>query len=71
MNTLTQAITAMGGPAAFAAQLGITRQAAYKWMSDGYAPPQRAVEIARITGLPARDMVDEATRSLALEIAGL
>ena len=58
MNTITRAAEAVGGGTALASRLGVTRQAVHKWMTDGFAPPKRAVEIAKMTGLPALDMVD-------------
>lgn len=71
MNTITRAAEAVGGGTALASRLGVTRQAVHKWMTDGFAPPKRAIEIAKLTNFHPLDMVDEETRTLAIELVGL
>jgi DNA-binding transcriptional regulator YdaS (Cro superfamily) len=54
--TTKEIIALLGGHAALAKKLGISRQAVYKW---GRIPRKRAKQLAEITGQPMTDFRPE------------
>jgi DNA-binding transcriptional regulator YdaS (Cro superfamily) len=52
-DTLQRIFEAVGGPAALAKELGVTKQAISQWRK---VPPRRALEIQRLTGIPCHEM---------------
>jgi DNA-binding transcriptional regulator YdaS (Cro superfamily) len=58
MTGIERAIEAAGGEAQLAAQLGVTQQAVNKMKHKGFAPQERAFQIAELTGVAVRDLLD-------------
>jgi len=54
---IKRAVDAAGGAKAFAAALGITKQAVYAWLDQGYVPIGRVVEIEAQFGVSRNDLV--------------
>lgn len=65
---LNKAIEATGGIVKFCAEHGVTHQAVYAWKRRGSVPLDRAIEIERVSGVPAVDLIEpkmaEAARML-------
>lgn len=55
---LYRAIEAAGGVAKLAAAIGVTRQATYGWITRGYVPSERAVQIEALYGIPRAELWD-------------
>lgn len=55
---IQQAINTAGGQVKLAQALGVTQQAISIWLSRGYAPVERAVEIEHQFGVPRATMID-------------
>jgi hypothetical protein len=64
------AIQAVGGKAALARRLGVTHQAVCLWSSQGYAPPQRAIQIAELSGVPGIALVSPTFRQMVHALMG-
>lgn len=64
------AIEAVGGKAPLARRLGVTHQAVCLWASQGFAPPQRAIQIAEISGVPGIALVSPAVRQRVHALTG-
>lgn len=64
------AIEAVGGKAFLARRLGVTHQAVCLWASQGFAPPQRAIQIAEISGVPGIALVSPAVRQMVHALTG-
>lgn len=55
---IAEAVTAAGSQEALAAQLGVTQQAVSVWVTQGWAPKKRAIEIEMHYGIPRARLVD-------------
>lgn len=54
---IQRAVEAAGGVTKLAAQLGVSHQAIYKFIRQGWVPPDRAVEIELNYEIPRQDLV--------------
>lgn len=62
---LARAATSNGWTVAKLAKvMGVSRQVCYAWLQRGFVPAGRAAEIERITGVPARELIDPKLRKL-------
>jgi DNA-binding transcriptional regulator YdaS (Cro superfamily) len=55
---IADAVATAGSQDQLAAQLGVTQQAVSVWVTQGWAPRKRAVEIECLTGIPRARLVD-------------
>lgn len=55
---IERAIAALGNQTVLATRLGVTQQAISSWRRRGWVPTMRADEIAQISGVPARDLLN-------------
>lgn len=55
---ISDAVEAVGTQAKLAAELGVTQQAVSNWVTQGWVPKDRAVEIECLTGVPRARLVD-------------
>lgn len=62
-----RAVEKAGGVAALAEALGVKRQACYPWLTRGWAPAKRAIQIEGLYGIPRADLMDPKLKS---ELAG-
>ena len=58
-SSIVERVRATGVPA-LSEHLGITKQAIYQWRR---IPPERAVDIAKITGIPVQELRPDVFRS--------
>lgn len=58
MSGIAAAVAAAGSQEQLAEQLGVTQQAVSVWVTQGWAPRKRAVEIECLTGVPRSSLVD-------------
>lgn len=49
-KTLKQSLDTAGGVAAIASHFGISPVSIYEWIKRGYAPPDKCVEIEKLSG---------------------
>ena len=56
-KSLNEAIRRGGGIVAFARKLGISHQAVTRWRQIGYVPPDKALTIEQLFGVPRRAVV--------------
>lgn len=61
---LYRAVNAYGAVSKLAKAMGVSRQWLYMALQKGYVPPPRAVEIEKLTGVPARELVDPKLRKV-------
>lgn len=54
---IEKAVEAAGGVLPLATALGVSHQAVYKFLRQGWVPPIRAVEIELLYGVPRRELV--------------
>lgn len=54
---IDRAVAAAGDQTRLAADLEVTSQAVCQWVSQGYCPPKRAVEIEHRYGIPRKDLI--------------
>jgi len=54
---IARAVEAAGSVQALAVKLGVSHQAIYKFLRQGWVPPSRAVEIEINYGISRRDLV--------------
>jgi DNA-binding transcriptional regulator YdaS (Cro superfamily) len=66
-TALDRAAEAAGSWGDLARKLGVSHQAMYAWRKRGHVPPNRALEIEVLYGVPARELV----KPSLLEIATL
>ena len=66
---LRRAIDAAGDVQALRAALGVTHQAIYHYKRIGYVPLARALDIERLYGVPARNLVSPKLLSAVDRIA--
>jgi hypothetical protein len=59
-----EAVEKAGSITKLAAVLGVKRQAIYPWLTRGFAPPKRAVQIESLYGIPRDRLLDPAIRDL-------
>lgn len=57
------AIAVAGSQTGLARSLGIRPQAVQRWVSQGYVPPFRVIEVSRATGVPAEDLMLDLLRA--------
>ncbi len=62
---LFRAVNVAGGVSKLARQMGVSRQVCYAWLQKGYVPTGRAKEIETLTGIPARELIDQNLVKLA------
>jgi len=62
------AVKILGGPAATARRMSppLTPQAISNFVAKGYVPPERAVELERLAGVPREDLVKASLRMLVV-----
>lgn len=58
MTGIERAIETAGGEAQLGEKLGVTQQAVNKMKHKGFAPQERAAQIAELTGVAVRDLLD-------------
>ncbi len=63
---ISLAVKILGGPAATARLMrpALTPQAISNFVSRGYVPPERAVELERLAGIPRENLVKASLRTL-------
>lgn len=64
MSGIFKAAEAVNGQRRLALQLGVSQQAVNQWVLQGWAPLGRARQIERLTGVPARELVDPSIKEL-------
>ena len=52
MTGIKRAIDTAGGANPLAHKLGVSHQAVYVWLRNGWVPSQRALEIEKLFGIP-------------------
>lgn len=57
-NGVQRAIAAVGGQVKVGEKLGVTQQAVSSWVRRGFVPLMRADELAQISGVPARELMN-------------
>lgn len=70
---IARAVGSLGSQRGLAESLGstsptreaVSQQAIHQWLRQGYAPLDRAEEIAALTGVPVLDLVDPRLRRIA------
>lgn len=58
MTMIDEAISRAGGAGPLSKKLGVTRQAVHSWSNRGWFPVPRALEVAKLTDVPARHLID-------------
>lgn len=61
---ITKAVDAAGSQTALAELLGVTQQAVSKWEARGWAPLERARQIANAFPIPLKDLIDPKIREM-------
>jgi hypothetical protein len=64
---IAQAVDAMGGEnpqVSLAEKLGVTKQAVHIWLTQGFVPVGRARQVAKVSGVDHRLLVDPVIRDL-------
>jgi DNA-binding transcriptional regulator YdaS (Cro superfamily) len=56
MTGIKKAIEMAGGANPLAAKLGVSHQAVYVWLRNGWVPAQRALEIEKLFDIPRADL---------------
>jgi DNA-binding transcriptional regulator YdaS (Cro superfamily) len=64
MNAIERAIERAGSRAAFAKTLGVTVQAVCQWVSRGWVPPARALEIEDLYAVPRVELMKPELRAI-------
>lgn len=64
-----EAIKNANGQVELARRLGVTQQSISKWRQRGFAPLKRCDEIAQLTGVPARELMDPRVRAMVEQVA--
>lgn len=64
MTGMDKAVEAAGGQSHLARALGVKRQSVQQWVSRGWPPNGRIVEIANLYGVDRMELLDPATASL-------
>lgn len=59
-----RAVEAAGSVSLLAKALGVTRQGIYPWLTRGYVPARRAVQIEALYKIPRNDLMDPALRAV-------
>lgn len=62
---IADAVAAVGSQLQLATRLGVTQQAVSNWVTQGWVPHKRAVEIECLTGVPRTRLVDPKILELA------
>lgn len=62
-----RAVEKAGGVAKLAAAIGVTRQAAYGWLTRGYAPTERAIQIEALYGIPRAELWNPKLKAVLTE----
>lgn len=65
------AVAAAGSQELLAEQLGVTQQAVSVWVTQGWAPKKRAIEIEMLTGVARARLVDPKILNLVDTGSGL
>ena len=52
MTGIEKAIDKAGGASPLAAKLGVSHQAVYVWLRNGWVPSKRAIELERLFDIP-------------------
>lgn len=66
---MSLAVEKAGGQAVLAGRLGVSQQAISLWVRRGFAPLKRTDEIAQVTGVPARELMDPRVRKMVEKVA--
>jgi DNA-binding transcriptional regulator YdaS (Cro superfamily) len=64
------AVEAAGSQVALAALVGVTQQAVWRWVSQGYVPIQRVVEVEQATGVHRAQLMHPKTVDI-LDTSGI
>lgn len=59
-----KAVTAAGSQTALAEMLGVTQQAVAKWQGRGWAPLERAKQIANAFPITLKELIDPKLREM-------
>lgn len=62
MAGVRRAIDRAGGATALARAVGVSRQTVAYWLSVGHVPSRHVDVVARLTGVPVRDLVSREIR---------
>lgn len=62
---LYRAVNVAGRVATLAKQMGVSRQFVYNALQKGFLPPDRALQVEKLTGVPARELIDPKLRKIA------
>jgi DNA-binding transcriptional regulator YdaS (Cro superfamily) len=54
---IDKAVRSAGGAASLAAKLGVSHQAVYQWIQNGWVPSERALELERIYHIPRAELL--------------
>lgn len=71
LSGISAAVKAVGTQEQLAAQLGVTQQAVSVWVTQGWVPKDRAVEIECLTGVARARLVDPKILNLVDSGSGL
>lgn len=63
------AVEFVGSQSELARRLNVTPQAVQSWVTQGYVPNSRVIEIKNMTGVPAHDLMSPDTVNLLLDAA--
>lgn len=64
-SPMERAVQAAGSISALGRRLGVTHQVVCRWVSRGYVPAARALEIELHYGIPAKELVKPSLLELA------
>lgn len=56
MTGIKKAVDLAGGASILAHKLGVSHQAVYVWLRNGWVPAQRALEIEKLLDIPRVDL---------------
>jgi DNA-binding transcriptional regulator YdaS (Cro superfamily) len=56
MTGIKKAVDLAGGANVLAHKLGVSHQAIYVWLRKGWVPPQRAIELEKLFGIPRAEL---------------
>lgn len=62
-TSIYKAVEKAGSVAKLAAAVGVSRQAAYDWLTRGWAPSRRAIQIEELYGIPRAEVMNPTLRA--------
>jgi len=54
---IDKAVRSAGGAASLAAKLGVSHQAVYQWIQNGWVPLERAMQLEKLYDIPRAELL--------------